>query len=60
MHIYVYMFFSYTYEPASQLALDAYVARVTNPVRHIAKEVHNISHYPRPAVKYVGKFCFET
>ncbi|KQS39297.1 uncharacterized protein CG45076 isoform X2 [Drosophila erecta] len=45
----------YTYEPASQLALDAYVARVTNPVRHIAKEVHNISHYPRPAVKYVGK-----
>ncbi|XP_017005074.2 uncharacterized protein CG45076 isoform X2 [Drosophila takahashii] len=45
----------YTYEPTSQLALDAYVARVTNPVRHIAKEVHNISHYPRPAVKYVGK-----
>ncbi|XP_041449480.1 uncharacterized protein CG45076 isoform X2 [Drosophila obscura] len=43
----------YTYEPTSQLALDAYVARVTNPVRHIAKEVHNISHYPRPAVKYV-------
>ncbi|XP_041449482.1 uncharacterized protein CG45076 isoform X4 [Drosophila obscura] len=45
----------YTYEPTSQLALDAYVARVTNPVRHIAKEVHNISHYPRPAVKYVGQ-----
>ncbi|XP_060646051.1 uncharacterized protein CG45076 isoform X3 [Drosophila sulfurigaster albostrigata] len=45
----------YTYEPTSQLALDAYVARVTNPVRHVAKEVHNISHYPRPAVKYVGK-----
>ncbi|XP_034130035.1 uncharacterized protein CG45076 isoform X2 [Drosophila guanche] len=45
----------YTFEPTSQLALDAYVARVTNPVRHIAKEVHNISHYPRPAVKYVGK-----
>ncbi|XP_017143772.2 uncharacterized protein CG45076 isoform X1 [Drosophila miranda] len=43
----------YTYEPTSQMALDAYVARVTNPVRHIAKEVHNISHYPRPAVKYV-------
>ncbi|XP_032593579.1 uncharacterized protein CG45076 isoform X2 [Drosophila grimshawi] len=45
----------YSYGPTSQLALDAYVARVTNPVRHIAKEVHNISHYPRPAVKYVGK-----
>ncbi|KPU79637.1 uncharacterized protein Dana_GF17091, isoform E [Drosophila ananassae] len=45
----------YDYAPTSQLALDAYVARVTNPVRHVAKEVHNISHYPRPAVKYVGK-----
>ncbi|KRF78584.1 uncharacterized protein CG45076 isoform X3 [Drosophila virilis] len=45
----------YSYGPTSQLALDAYVERITNPVRHIAKEVHNISHYPRPAVKYVGK-----
>ncbi|XP_036343870.1 uncharacterized protein CG45076-like [Rhagoletis pomonella] len=45
----------YTYEPASQLALDAYVERITNPVRHVAKEVHRISHYPEPAKKYVGK-----
>jgi hypothetical protein len=43
------------YEPASQAALDAYVARITNPVRHIAKEVYNMSHYPEPARKYVGK-----
>ncbi|XP_004524308.1 uncharacterized protein CG45076 isoform X2 [Ceratitis capitata] len=45
----------YTYEPASQLALDAYVQRITNPVRHVAKEVHRMSHYPEPARKYVGK-----
>jgi len=45
----------YTYEPASQLALDAYVQRITNPVRHVAKEVHNMSHYAEPARKYVGK-----
>lgn len=51
----IFLAYSYDYAPTSQLALDAYVARVTNPVRHVAKEVHNISHYPRPAVKYVGK-----
>ncbi|XP_049304368.1 uncharacterized protein CG45076 isoform X4 [Bactrocera dorsalis] len=45
----------YTYEPTSKLALDAYVERITNPVRHVAKEVHRISHYPEPAKKYVGK-----
>jgi len=45
----------YSYGPTSQLALDAYVARITNPVRHVAKEVHNMSHYPEPARKYVGK-----
>ncbi|XP_037947209.1 uncharacterized protein CG45076 isoform X2 [Teleopsis dalmanni] len=45
----------YNYEPTSQLALDAYVARVTNPVRHVAKEVHNIIQYPESPRKYVGK-----
>ncbi|XP_053970009.1 uncharacterized protein CG45076 isoform X3 [Anastrepha ludens] len=45
----------YSYGPTSQLALDAYVERITNPVRHVAKEVHRISYYPEPAHKYVGK-----
>ncbi|XP_037895098.1 uncharacterized protein CG45076-like isoform X4 [Glossina fuscipes] len=43
------------YEPTSKLALDAYVSRITNPVRHVAKEVHKMSMYPEPARKYVGK-----
>ncbi|XP_055849400.1 uncharacterized protein CG45076-like isoform X6 [Episyrphus balteatus] len=48
---------AYTYEPASKQALDAYVARVTNPTRHLAKEVHNITQYPDTPrkSKYVGK-----
>ncbi|XP_073812496.1 uncharacterized protein CG45076-like isoform X3 [Musca autumnalis] len=43
------------YEPASELALDSYVSRITNPVRHIAKEVHRMSMYPEQPRKYVGK-----
>lgn len=54
LHINYFSFQRYTYEPASQLALDAYVQRITNPVRHVAKEVHRMSHYPEPARKYVG------
>lgn len=45
-----------SYEPTTELALDAYVSRMTNPVRHIAKEVHRMSMYPEPAHKYVGKY----
>ncbi|XP_005191682.3 uncharacterized protein CG45076 isoform X1 [Musca domestica] len=44
-----------SYEPSSELALDAYVSRITNPVRHIAKEVHRMSMYPDPPRKYVGR-----
>ncbi|XP_037807661.1 uncharacterized protein CG45076-like isoform X5 [Lucilia sericata] len=43
------------YEPTTDVAFDAYVSRITNPVRHIAKEVHRMSMYPEPAHKYVGK-----
>lgn len=39
------------YEPQSEKALDAYVARITNPVRNIAKEVHRMSWYPEPTSK---------
>ena len=39
----------------SQYALDAYVARITNPIRHVAKEVQAMSYYAEPARKYVGK-----
>uniref|UniRef100_A0A1I8PKP9 Uncharacterized protein n=1 Tax=Stomoxys calcitrans TaxID=35570 RepID=A0A1I8PKP9_STOCA len=43
------------YEPVSELALGSYVSRVTNPVRHIAKEVHKMTKYADPARRYIGK-----